>query len=180
MSRLSVSPPHNASIHRCRRATMSSWRSIALIYDDACTRVHVFVQAFVVDPFPDLRLAGCELLVSFNARMPDLMKHFAVGFVKALRTGLDHRHSRVRIGTLAAVSSCVMCEDRAKRKGAGSAGIHDLVAFQDPNSVSVSAFYRIDAKVNYFAKLSIDGNVTVRCPGKSRVLCWRLPHRRPL
>ncbi len=67
----------------------------------------------------------------------------------------------MRIGTLAAVSSCVMCEDKAKRKGAGTAGIHDLVAFQDPNSVSVAAFYRSDARVNYFAKLSVDGNVTV-------------------
>lgn len=137
------------------------------------------LYAFVVDPFPDLRLAGCEVLVALNTRMPDLMKHFAVGFVKALKTGLDHRHSKVRIGTLAAVSSCVMCEDKAKRKGAGTAGIHDLVAFQDPNSVSVAAFYRSDARVNYFAKLSVDGNVTVREHFYTMLGTWmtRLPDR---
>ncbi len=49
-------------------------------------------------------------------------------------------------------------------------GIHDLVAFQDPNSVPVASFYRSDARVNYFAKLSLDNNVTVTIASRSCVV----------
>ena len=98
----------------------------------------------------------------FASRVPKVIKHFALGLMKAIKVGLDHRHAKVRTATLDAISALVMCPDDAKRKGAGTEGIVDLTAFQDPNSVAVSAFYRDEAKINYFAKLAIDRSPLVR------------------
>ena len=120
------------------------------------------LQVAATDAFPDLRVRGCAVVCIIATGTPDVFKHYAVGMVKALRSGLDHRHAKVRLATLDAVHACVTCPDRAKCKGAGTAAIHDLVAFQDPNSVPVSAFYKSDARVNYFAKLSMDANPAVR------------------
>ncbi len=56
----------------------------------------MWIQVFIVDPYPDLRIAGCRLVVHLCGRMPDILKHFAVAYVRALKTGLDHRHAKVR------------------------------------------------------------------------------------
>jgi hypothetical protein len=121
----------------------------------------VHLQSFAVDPFPDLRVRGCALVVVFATSTPEVFKHYAIGMVKALKTGLDHRHAKVRTASLDAVDACVTCPDKAKARGAGSAAIHELAAFQDPNTVPVSAFYRSDARINYFAKLGADTNALV-------------------
>jgi hypothetical protein len=75
---------------------------------------------------------------------------------------LTHRLSRVRIGAMHCVSALVMCEDKAKCRGAGSAAIVDLIGHRDANVIPTAAFYFGEARVNSFAKLVLDSNAGVR------------------
>ena len=90
-------------------------------------------------------------------------KFFATGLVKSLmHVGLVHRLARVRIATLAAVDALVACPDEARLRGAGSEAILALLGARDANVIPVSAFYRADTAINYFAKLVVDPNTAAR------------------
>jgi len=80
-----------------------------------------------MDPFPDLRIKGYELVGQLCSTLPKILKYYAPGLVKSCMLGLDHRHSKVRLACLNAVNASVTCEDKAKCRGAGTEAIVDLI-----------------------------------------------------
>lgn len=124
----------------------------------------MFLQFQLRDPFPDLKLAACTALDQL-ARLDEFelgMKFFAVGLSRALLPVLRHRHAKVRVAALSALKSCITVKDRAKRKGAGTEAITDLVGFREENVLPVAAFYTPDVQINYIAELVVDKSVAVK------------------
>eukprot|EP00949_MAST-11_sp_MAST-11-sp1_P001598 g1598.t1 len=121
-----------------------------------------FALITAVDPFPLAKLEGMALLRLLAERVPPGMKMFAVGLIRMLVPGLYHRHTKVRLAALETVSALVTCPDEAKRKGAGTAAIVDLLGHRDANVIPIAAFYYGEARVNAFAKLVVDGSIAVR------------------
>ena len=80
-----------------------------------------------MDPFPDLRVSGYQLIVELCRVKPEVLKYYAPGLVKATMLGLDHRHAKVRLAALDAVDAAVTCKDVAKCRGAGTEAIVDLI-----------------------------------------------------
>lgn len=124
--------------------------------------IFLAAEACAVDPYPELRIRGCQLIVALTQMSPEGTKVFAVGMVRAIMPGLDHRHAKVRIAVLDAIAALVTCEDKAKCKGCATEAIFDLVGHHDENTIPVAAFYRHETNVNYFAKLVIDRSPQVR------------------
>ncbi len=65
---------------------------------------------------------------------------------------LRHRHAKVRVSALQALTKVMSVPDRAKQKGAGTEAIVDLVGFREENVLSVAAFYTSDVSINYLGK----------------------------
>lgn len=118
--------------------------------------------ASAVDPFPALKVYGYGLVALLCRQRPEVLKFYAVGLVRMMMLGVDHRHAKVRLAALDAVDAAVACEDKAKCRGAGTEAIVDLIGHRDANVVPVASFYRPDPVINYFAKLGIDKNPAVR------------------
>lgn len=138
---------------------------------DACsvlqpyfTEVIVFLQAQLRDPYGDVRSVACEVL-GVLAAQPEFelgMKFYAVALVRSLLPVMRHRHAKVRCAAVDAIKACVMVPDRAKRKGAGTAAIQDLVGFHEENVLSVAAFYKSEVQINYMAEIVNDATAVVR------------------
>ena len=90
------------------------------------------------------------------------MKYFAVALVRAILPCLRHRLAKVRVLAVEAVKGCMMVPDRAKRKGAGTDAITDLVGFREENLLQIAAFYKTEVQINYIAELVNDPSVIVR------------------
>eukprot|EP00939_MAST-03C_sp_MAST-3C-sp1_P005060 g5060.t1 len=125
--------------------------------------ITIFVQAMLRDPYAAAKREACGLLKTLMTTQPDAAKHYAVAFVKSLIPVLQHRHARVRLDALDALASTVSCEDRSKRKGAGTEAINNLLGHQDANVIPVAAFYgKALARTNTIAKLTTDKVQSVR------------------
>ena len=123
----------------------------------------LFVQAMLRDSFAEVKREACMLLRRINETYPNAAKFYAVAFVRELAEVLQHRHARIRIAALDAVSSTVSCEDKAKRKGAGTEAINDLLGHRDSNVIPVAAFYGKDkSRKNAIAMLVVDKSQNVR------------------
>lgn len=93
------------------------------------------VQTGLRDPFPDLRVDACTLLVQL-LRIPHWeqgSKYFATGLARSALLGCRHRNTNVAIAAIALFEASVSVPDRAKKKGAGTAAINDLVGFREEN-----------------------------------------------
>ena len=137
------------------------------------------VAVLLSDPFPDLRVEACSLLVALCNTLPHVVKVFAVGFAKISAQLLRHRYARVRLAGLDALQAAVAVPKPEKRKGAGTEAIAELVGFREENVVPIKAFYGKEVRHNYFASLAVDGNVLVRARFV-RMLgewLWSLPDR---
>ena len=146
-----------------RRAFFSALRSggqasIGPYFHDA---VRIF-QAASVDPFPTLKVEAYEALSELAHSIPAGLKHFAVALIKSIMPALRHRHAKIRTACLSCIDALMQCPDKAKRKGAGTFAIKDLMGGHDPNKVSVASFYGANITLNYFAALLMDGNPGVR------------------
>jgi len=124
----------------------------------------MYLQMQLKDPFPDLKAEACtalELLArhdEFNSGM----KFFAVALVRALLPALRHRHAKVRLAAVGALTACTVVPDRAKVKGSGTEAIADLVGFREENVLPIAAFYKSEVQLNYLAELITDTSVPVK------------------
>ena len=84
-------------------------------------------QSFVSDPFPDLKIVGCGFVQRLCRVWSAAVKAYAPAFVRSIRWCLDHRHAKVRIAGLQALYDAVACPDEAKRRGAGSEALPDVM-----------------------------------------------------
>lgn len=120
-------------------------------------------HALASDPSPDLRVIAAPLILELADAAPEALKHYAVALIRSLMIGgLDHRHAKVRLATLDILDCLITMEDEAKGRGAGSEGLQHLLGSRDANIVPVSSFYQRDTTINFFAKLVVDGNPSVR------------------
>lgn len=128
------------------------------------TEVLVFFQSQLRDPYGEIRAVVCETLCEMATclEFETGMKFYAVGLVRSLLPVLRHKHARVRSAAVDAVRCCVMVPDRAKRRGAGTEAIQDLVGFREDNVLPVAAFYKADVQINYLAELVQDASASVR------------------
>lgn len=93
----------------------------------------IYLQTQLRDPYPDLKIIACEALETL-AKVPEFetgMKFFSVGLVRSILPVLRHRQAKVRVAAVSAVHHCMVVQDRAKRKAAGSEAITDLVGFRE-------------------------------------------------
>ncbi|OQR98880.1 hypothetical protein THRCLA_06647 [Thraustotheca clavata] len=146
----------------------------AYIYDIICILVYG-----VHDPFPDAKIQSCQTLVLLGHNMVSVMKHFAIALVRTSKHLLQHRLSKVRIAAILCIRDLVQVPNVEKCKGAGTEAIADLVAHQDENIIPVAAFYTHEIKVNLFAMLDQDNNVSVRKAFYETITAWliELPDR---
>jgi len=124
----------------------------------------MFLQAQLRDPFSDVKVAACDLLVVFaqNEEFEIGMKFFACALCRALLPPLRHRHAKVRAAACRALHYCMIVKDRAKVRGAGTEAIMDLVGFREENVLPVAAFYIDAIQINYLAELVSDKSALVR------------------
>ena len=93
------------------------------------------LQTNLKDPFPDVKIATCQLLVQI-LRIPQWergAKHFATGLARAALPNMRHRKTQVIVASIDLFEACVCVPDRAKAKGAGTSAIADLVGFREEN-----------------------------------------------
>lgn len=124
----------------------------------------LMLQYQLFDPYPAIKIEICavlELLATAN-EFNIGMKYFAVGLIRSLLGLLQHRQAKVRIAVISAIHACILIPDKAKRKGAGSEAIRDLVGFHDGNTISIASFYTSSTTVNYLASITSDSSVAVR------------------
>ncbi len=93
------------------------------------------LQAGLGDPFPEVKLKACRLLVQL-LRVPyweQGAKYFATGLARSALPNCRHRNTNVIIAAMDLFEASVCVPDRAKVKGAGTAAIADLVGFREEN-----------------------------------------------
>ena len=75
------------------------------------------------------------------------MCFYAVALVRTIMPAFRHRHAKVRAAAVDALRACVQVPNRAKRKGAGTDAITELVGFREDNVLQVdvlSVWYLVD------------------------------------
>lgn len=95
----------------------------------------LILQTSIKDPYSEVKVAACHLLVQL-LRVPRWeagAKHFATGLARATLPNLRHRKTNVIVAAIDLFEASVTVPNRAKRKGAGSSAISDLVGFQEEN-----------------------------------------------
>ena len=62
------------------------------------------------DPFPDLKMEACNALelLARNDEFNSGMKFFAVALVRAVLPSLRHRHAKVRLAAVCALTACMV------------------------------------------------------------------------
>jgi hypothetical protein len=100
------------------------------------------IQPNLLDSFPNLNIEACNLLVQL-LRIPHWeqgSKYFATGLARSALLGCRQRNTNVIIASIALFEASVCVPDRAKKKGAGTAAIADLVGFREENVSGVRYF----------------------------------------
>ena len=141
------------------------------------------LQTSLKDPFPDVKIAASHLLAQL-LRIPHFelgAKYFATGLARAVLPNCRNRNTAVIVAAMNLLEASIVVPDRAKRKGAGSAAIADLVGFKAENSLSIASFYdsQYAVSVNILAELSSHRNprVRLRCCEMLQSLLINLPDR---
>ena len=110
-------------------------QNILSLLDAYYSDIIIALQSTLKDPFPDVKIAACQLLVQV-LRIPQWeagAKYFATGLARAALPNLRHRKTSVVIGAIDLFEASVCVPDHAKRKGAGTSAITDLVGFREEN-----------------------------------------------
>lgn len=143
--------------------TVNKYQSHSILHP-YFNEIILFTQAQLLDVFPEVKYVACQILLLLCSvdEFELGMKFYAVGLVRALFPVVRHRHARIRAIAVEALESCICIPDRAKRKGAGSDAIVDLVGFREDNVLPIAAFYKSDVQVNYLAELTTDTSAIVR------------------
>lgn len=136
--------------------------------------VVLLLVASAHDDFHEVNVAACRLLAKLSNNMVSVIKHVSVALVRSLMPLLAHRLARVRVAAIEAIDALVTCPDTSKCKGSGSDAIVDLLGYRDENVIPISAFYSVEVRINYFAKLDQDGNPSVRATFFAMVGDWML------
>jgi hypothetical protein len=141
------------------------------------------IQPCLQDPYPNLRIEACNLLAQL-LRIPQWehgSKYFAIGLARSALLGCRQRNVNVVIASIGLFEASVCVPDRARRKGAGSAAIADLVGYREENVIPISAFYdsKCSVSVNTLAELASHKNhrVRLRCCEMLSFLMIYLPDR---
>ena len=124
----------------------------------------LFLQCQTRDLFPEVKVISAKALETL-ALLPEFesgMCYFAVALVRILLPLLRHRHAKVRIAGIDALRACMIVPNRAKRKGAGTDAMVDLVGFKEDNVLNIASFYKPNVSINYLAELTSDPIVHVR------------------
>eukprot|EP00956_Cyclotella_meneghiniana_P004695 scaffold5772_cov55-Cyclotella_meneghiniana.AAC.5 len=124
------------------------------------------LQSCLKDPFPDVKVAACKVLVQL-LRIPQWetgAKFFATGLARSVLLNLRHRKPQVIIAAMDLFEASVCVPNIAKKKGAGSSAIADLVGFREENVLPIAAFYDSSCavSVNTLAELASHNNHRVR------------------
>jgi len=124
------------------------------------------LQSCLKDPFPDVKVAACKVLVQL-LRIPQWetgAKFFATGLARSVLLNLRHRKPQVIIAAMDLFEASVCVPNIAKKKGAGSSAIADLVGFREENVLPIAAFYDSSCavSVNTLAELASHSNHRVR------------------
>ncbi|KAL7550850.1 hypothetical protein ACHAWF_014047 [Thalassiosira exigua] len=143
-------------------SAVGAQRALDAYYAD----IILLLQTCLRDPFPELKVEACRLLVQL-LRIPHMVqgaKYFATGLARSALPNCRHRNTNVIIASMDLLEASVCVPDRAKVKGAGTAAIADLVGFREENVLPVAAFYdsRCGVSVNTLAELASHKNHRVR------------------
>jgi hypothetical protein len=93
------------------------------------------LQTSLRDPFPQVKIETCHLLVQL-LRIPhweDGAKYFATGLARSALPNCRHKNTNVIIAAMDLLESSVCVPNRLKVKGAGTKAIADLVGFREEN-----------------------------------------------
>ncbi|KAL9189377.1 hypothetical protein ACHAXT_009052 [Thalassiosira profunda] len=124
------------------------------------------LQTSLRDPFPEVKVEACRTLVML-LRIPSWeqgAKYFATGLARSALPNCRHRNTNVILAAMDLFEASVCVPNRAKRKGAGTAAIADLVGYREENVLPIAAFYesQCGVSVNTLAELASHKNHRVR------------------
>jgi len=126
------------------------------------------IQTNLRDPLPELKIEASYLLVQLM-RIPHwepVSKYFATGLARSALLGCRHRNTNVIIAAIALFEASVCVPDRAKKKGAGTAAIADLVGFREDN---VSGYIFPWSSCTLHMRHRLSGN-SIFCAPTNRIL----------
>ncbi|KXZ56414.1 hypothetical protein GPECTOR_1g369 [Gonium pectorale] len=116
------------------------------------------------DPFHEVQEEACATLVAMNEALGIRLQPIAKQLVAAVLPLTTAKRHRVRIAALQALRPTM-------HQGAHEM-ILEMVAWRDPNVISVKAFYGDDLKVNFCGKLAADSHPAVRREFLSVLADW--------
>ena len=93
------------------------------------------LQSCLQDPFPDVKIEASSLLVQLLRipRFEQASKYFSTGLARSALPNCRHRNTNVIVGAIDLFEASVCVPDKAKRKGAGTTALSDLVGFREEN-----------------------------------------------
>ena len=93
------------------------------------------LELIVHDPFPKANIEVCHLLTQLLRilRWKPGARHFATDLAKSALPNCRHRNADVIIAAMDLFEASVCVPNRAKKKGAGTAAMADLVGFREEN-----------------------------------------------
>ena len=106
-------------------------QSLDAYYPDIIFSLYSCLQ----DPFPDVKIEAFSLLVQLLRipRFEQQAKYFATGLARSALPNCRHRNTNVIVGAIDLFEASVCVPDKAKRKGAGTTALSDLVGFREEN-----------------------------------------------
>lgn len=144
---------HLAHFVSCLLARLSQTQ--VLCYIDEATGL---LRAQAMDPFHEVKGVGMETMIAFCHNHTEMLLHFAEPLGRSLTSCLTHNHAKIRITALRTLIAILWCGVWKHNFEV----MQILMAWQDPNQVSVKSFYEPDTKVNYMSMLSFDRHPAVR------------------
>ena len=134
-----VEPDEELRLALCRTVESliigAAYRDALPLLDAYFSDIVIALQSSLKDPFPDVKIAACRLLVQI-LRVPQWeagAKYLATGLARAALPNLRHRKTSVVTGAIDLFEASVCVPDHSKRKGAGTSAITDLVGFREEN-----------------------------------------------
>lgn len=125
----------------------------------------MYLQVGLRDPFPDVKVIVLETLIFTSKQVQDFesgLKVYATAIVRAILPVLRHRHAKIRAAAVNGIAAYFVVPDKAKRKGAGTSAINDLIGYHEENVLSIASFYKPQVNINYLAELVCDATYQVR------------------
>jgi len=106
-------------------------QSLDAYYPDIIFSLYSCLQ----DPFPDVKIEASSLLVQLLRipRFEQISKYFATGLARSALPNCRHRNTNVIVGAIDLFEASVCVPNKAKRKGAGTTALSDLVGFREEN-----------------------------------------------